>query len=368
QSDNDFYYTDAISEQAVTYLSEHMRNHANEPFFHYVAYTAPHWPLHAPEKEVEKYKGRFDKGWDVLRSERLKQMKDRGLIDIGWQLTDRDPTQEAWENVKDKEWLTKCMEVYAAQIDRMDQGIGSIIDTLKEHDQLDNTMILFLSDNGGCAEVITPEFGAHLVKGKSARVKTRTGDLVQFGNQRETIPGPENTYQSYGIGWANLSNTPFRLYKHWVHEGGIATPLIVHWPDGIARSGLRHSYGQLTDIMATIIDITGATYPSVFKGHDILPYEGTSLKNIFEKDIEICPPLFWEHEGNAAVRLGKWKLVKRYPGDWELYDMSEDRTETDDLAACFPERVSDMAQLYEEWSERCGVIPRENILSMMNRE
>src|SRR5699024_9209427 len=199
-----------------------------------------------------------------------------------------------------------------------------------------------------------------------AKSQTRSGEDVNFGNDPTIMPGPENTYQSYGTAWANLSNSPFRLYKHWVHEGGIATPLIVHWPQGLTDKGtLRHTPGQLTDIMATIVDITGASYPNLFNGNDILPMEGRSLKPLFEADEDSETPLYWEHEGNAAVRIGKWKLVKEYPHDWELFDMQKDSTETHNLADHYPEFVQEMADRYERWANRCGVVPREKILQIM---
>ena len=183
------------------------------------------------------------------------------------------------------------------------------------------------------------------------------------------MPGPENTYQSYGTAWANLSNTPFRLYKHWIHEGGISTPLIAHWPSRIAdKGGLRHAPGFLPDIMATILDATGTPYPDAIDGHPVEPLEGTSLVPLFDRDGAARPPMFWEHEGNAAMRDGQWKLVRKYPGDWELYDMEADRTELHDVAPQHPDRVRDMARQYDAWAARCGVIPRDKIVALMKSQ
>jgi arylsulfatase len=263
------------------------------------------------------------------------------------------------------------MEVYAAQVDRMDQGIGRIVEALREAGQLEDTVIFFLSDNGACAEdipegVTVDELVNNLMIAKS---HTRAGEPVHFGNTPALMPGPENTYQSYGTGWANLSNTPFRLYKHWIHEGGIATPLIVHWPRGIAdRGGVRHTPGYLPDIMATILDLTGTDCPTERNGHPVPAAEGTTLAPAFEQDRPASRPMFWEHEGNAAVRVGRWKLVRRYPEPWELYDLDADRTELHDLAAAHPERVRDMAAQYDVWAQRCGVIPREKILDLMRQQ
>jgi arylsulfatase A-like enzyme len=253
----------------------------------------------------------------------------------------------------------------------MDQGIGRIIAALEETGQLENTLIIFLSDNGACAEDIPEGVTAHELVDQLmiAKAKTRTGKPVSFGNDPALMPGGEDTYQSYGTVWANLSNTPFRLYKHWIHEGGIATPFIVHWPRGIKdKGGLRHNPGQLPDIMATIVEVTGATYPKVYDGNDILPCEGESLVTSFASTHSDRGPLFWEHEGNAAVRIGKWKLVRKYPGPWELYDMEADRTEMHDLAGQHPNRVRDMGLQYTVWANRCGVIPREKILELMKAE
>ena len=368
---DDFFYTDAISDEAVRMIREHHAKHGDQPLFQYVAYTAPHWPLHAHEEDVAKYKGRFDKGWDTLRAERLERLVRAGILADHWKLTERDPTQPPWQQAQDKQWLLRCMEVYAAQIDRMDQGIGRIVLALEETGRLDDTLIIFLADNGACAEDI-PEgvpIDELVEKLMIARSHTRSGAPVRFGNQPETMPGPEDTYQSYGTAWANLSDTPFRLYKHWIHEGGISTPLIFHWPKGIREQGaVRHTPGYLPDIMATVLDVTGIDYPAQRDGQAIAALEGHALTPAFERDDLQRPPMFWEHEGNAAVRMGRWKLVRKYPGAWELYDMERDRTETNDLAAQHPERVAEMAAQYDAWAKRCGVIPRERIVALMRSQ
>jgi arylsulfatase len=371
KADEAFFYTDAISDQAVQYILEHHRDSPGQPFFEYVAYTAPHWPLHAHDEDIARYKGRFDAGWDDLREARLQRLVDSGLLDEAWKLSARDETQPPWTDAQHRGWLLRCMEVYAAQIDRMDQGIGRIIRSLEQTGQLDNTLIIFLSDNGACAEDIPEGVTVDELVNKLmiAKSHTRKGAVVQFGNNPERMPGPEDTYQSYGTAWANLSNTPFRLYKHWIHEGGIATPMIFHWPDGIRdKGGIRHSPGYLPDIMATLLDITGTRYPDERNGQPVAPLEGTSLAPVFEQEQPARPPMFWEHEGNAAVRMGQWKLVRNYPGAWELYDMENDRTELTDLAAAQPERVAAMAAQYDAWAARCGVIPREKILELMRQQ
>ncbi|HEY7903573.1 MAG TPA: arylsulfatase [Casimicrobiaceae bacterium] len=371
KDDPEFYYTDAISAQAVDYIDRHHAERSDTPFFAYVAYTAPHWPLQAPAADIARYRGRFDEGWDHLREARLDRLVKWGLLDASWKLSPRDPTQPAWKDAAEKAWLACCMEVYAAQIDRMDQGIGRIVEALERNGQLDDTLILFLSDNGACAEDIPEDVTVDELVHKLmiAKSHTRDGEPVHFGNDPTLMPGPENTYQSYGTAWANLSNTPFRLYKHWIHEGGISTPLIAHWPRGIEdRGGLRHTPGYLPDIMATLVDVCGARYPREFAGNAIPPLEGRSLKPAFDHGAVERPPMFWEHEGNAAVRIGRWKLVRKYPGDWELYDMDADRTELHDLAAQHADRVADMAAQYEAWARRCGVIPRAQIVALMRSQ
>jgi len=353
-----YYYTGAITDWALKYIREH---DYHRPFFLYVAYTAPHWPLHAFEEDIEKYKGRYDIGWDKLRQERYKRMIELGIIDPKWKLTTRDSRVPPWEEAPHKEWQARRMEVYAAQAEQMDKGVGQIIKELEKKGELENTLIFFLSDNGGCAEEITESWFNWLLHGQDqvAREFTREGRRVRFGNFPHIFPGPANTYASYGIPWANASNTPFRLYKHWVHQGGIATPLIVHWPARIKTPGeLRHQPGHLIDIMATCVDVAQASYPQSYNGESIQPYEGLSLVPTFDHKPLDREAIYFEHEGNRAVISGEWKLVARgKDGPWELYNLDEDRTETQDLAPKYPQKVKQLAQMWYEWARRTHVLP-----------
>ena len=361
---DDYFLTDAITDNAVRQIRSHV-SEGKAPFFQYVAYTAPHWPLHAHESDIEKYRDRFDAGWDALRRQRLVRMVDLGIIHENWLLSDRDPDVVPWEEEEYKAWQARRMAVYAAQIDRMDQGIGRIFQALKDTGTWENTLIVFLADNGGCAEEIEPAWGRWLSRGVAGVPKTRDGRDVRFGNLPDIIPGGEDTYSSYGLPWANVSNTPFRLYKHWVHEGGISTPFIVHWPAEIkAQNELRHQPAQLPDIMATFLDVAGVAYPSTFQDKEIKPLEGFSMVPTFSNRPHQRDVLYWEHEGNKAVRKGKWKLVRRYPGDWELYDMDTDRTELNDISGDHPDIVRELDALYGAWAERCTVTPWEELLKL----
>lgn len=363
--DPNYYFTDDISAQACTFIEEHCHNDPDRPFFLFASYTAPHWPLQAPAPIIEKYKGRFSSGWDKLREERLRRMIEMGIVHPDTRLTDRDSTQPAWEDAPDKTWQQRRMEVYAAQVESMDHGIGRILDTVEDAGEVDNTLILFLSDNGACAEEIFETFFPYEKPAGEARAKpltcgthTRDGRLMSHGNDPAIPPGDETTFQSYGVAWANLSNTPFREYKHFVHEGGIATPLIAHWPNGISVQGkLRHQTGQLMDIMATVVDVCGVEWPQEREGIPILPNEGTSLRETFHTDSTDRPPLAWEHEGNCAYREGPWKLVKRWDrSNWELYDMEADRSELNDLSAVFPDLRQAFLEKYQAWAKRVGVV------------
>ena len=354
---DDFYYTDAIADKAIEYVSDHVEDRPDSPFFLYMPFTAPHWPLHALPEDIEKYKGRFDEGWDSLREKRNQRMLDLDLIKPEWGITERDERVPAWEDAENKEWEVRRMEVYAAQVDRMDQAIGRVVDCLKQTGQYENTLILFLMDNGGCAEGI-----GRVSRRLYIPELTRDGRRVINGNIPEIMPGPTNTFQSYGIPWANVSNTPFRLYKSFVHEGGISTPLIAHWPAGIAaKDEYRHQPGHIIDIMSTCVDVAQAEYPQEFKGNQITPMEGESLVPSFTSDSSAERTLYWEHEGKKAVRKGKWKLVSLYSGEWELYDLERDRTEMNDLASSQPEKAQELQALWDSWAEKVMVVDFDKV-------
>jgi arylsulfatase len=366
-----YYYTDAISEHAVRFINDHRQKSPDKPFFLYVAFTCAHWPMHALEEDIAKYRGKYDAGYEAIRKARLAKSKQLGLLRKDEELS---PTAGDWDAVKNKEWETRCMEVYAAMIDRMDQGIARIVGALEKAGQLDNTLIFFLQDNGGCAETVGRQPNADVPAQRPEKPPleprgndfidtsvrpTRTRDGYNVRTGPGAMPGPYDTFIAYGQGWANVSNTPFREYKHWVHEGGISTPLIVHWPAGNKRRGeLERTPGHLIDIMATCVDVAGATYPKEHAGQAIQPMEGKSLAPLFAgKPIE-REAIYWEHEGNRAVRVGNWKLVAKGPaGKWELYDIDRDRSELHDLAADEPERVKQMTQLWEAWARRANVLP-----------
>ena len=328
-----FYITDAITNSAVEQIGEFSKG--DQPFFLYVAYTCPHWPLHALPEDIAKYKGKYDIGWDELRARRHKRQIEMGIVDARWPITPRDRQAPAWDDAPNKEWEAMRMAVYAAQIDRMDQDIGRILAKLKEVGVDNNTLIMYLADNGGCAE-------------------------GQAGNKPDIMPGPKETFQSYGLPWANASNTPFRRYKHWVHEGGIATPFIAHWPGVIKPGVITSQVGHLIDVMPTCLEVAGMEYPRTYNDHEIKPAEGLSLLPIFQgKERRGRDAIFWEHEGNKAVRQGRWKLVSRFPDRWELYDLEADRTELNSLADKMPEKVKELSGLYDKWAGRAGVVPWE---------
>ena len=336
----DFYLTDAFSDHAVRFVNDHARTAADRPFFMYVAHTAAHWPMHARPADIAKYAGRYDGGYAPIRRERIERMRRLGLIDPAWEVT---PLTGDWSKVERKDWEARCMEVYAAMLDNMDQGIGRLVAALKANGQFENTLILYLQDNGACAEPYGRGGGAGKAKAK--------GPLP--------MPGPAESNVGYGEAWANVSNTPFRLYKHWVHEGGISTPLIAHWPRGITRRGeFEPQPGHLIDIMATCVDLAGAPYPAERAGRAVQMMEGRSLRPAFAGKPIAREALFWEHEGNRALRIGDWKLVAKDPaGPWELYDLKRDRTEMRNLASSQPDRVRAMATTWDQWARRTHAVP-----------
>lgn len=362
-----YYYTDAISDNAVKYLQDHQKDHNKKPFFMYVSYTAAHWPMHALDKDIEKYKGKYNAGYDVIRKARYEKMKKLGAIKENWPLS---PAPQRWEDFpkEQKAWELRCMEVYAAMVDNMDQGIGRIVNTLKKNGQYDNTLILFFQDNGGChetrgrtvkrkpAEGIVP-MGKDELQTQMEPVRSRAGLPVLMGPK--VMPGPSETYIAYGQNWANVSNTPFRMYKARVHEGGIATPMIAHWPKGIkSKNAWREQPSHLIDVMATCVDLSGAKYPKIYKGNNIYPLEGQSLRASFANNTNEERLLMWEHYHNRAIRIGPWKLVALKGKPWELYNVEKDRSEMSNLASAMPEKVKDMADLWEKHAHRTKIYPR----------
>lgn len=348
---DDFYYTDAISDKAVDMIAEAHDDGA--PFFLHLAYTAPHWPLHAWPQDIAKYQGKYRGGWDTLRQHRHEQLNSLGLLDPVWQISPRDADSHPWENEANTDWEDLRMATYAAMIDRMDQGIGRVLAKLDALSITDNTLIIFLSDNGGCAEYMAEDgWRDH----RSYVPTLPDGRLVRIGNRVDLDPGPADTFMSYDLPWANASNSPFRLYKHWVHEGGISSPCIVHYPNLIEADTICHSPVQFIDVMPTFAELAGAAYPSEFNGAAIQPVEGESfLPALQGAEWRRENPLYWEHEGNRAVRIGDWKLVSKHPGDWELYNLIDDRTELNDLSEREPARVAAMRGLYDTWAIRCEV-------------
>jgi len=310
-----FYYTEALSDQAVRFIAEHGQTHAGKPFFMYLAYTAAHWPMHAPKKDIARFKGRYDGGYEPIRKARYGKMQQLGIIQPDWKLSEQ---AEDWTAVKDKAWEARCMEVYAAMIHNMDRGVGQVVEQLRKDGQLENTLIFFLQDNGGCAEGLgrgprgrpreekpsLAPLAADYLQPDMIPKQTRDGYPVRQG--KGVMPGAADTFIAYGRGWANVSNTPFREYKHWVHEGGISTPLIAHWPAGFkARNELRHTPGHLIDLLATCVDVGNAKYPAELNGQKIKPAQGLSLRPVFDHQPLAPRQIYWEHERNCAVRDGK---------------------------------------------------------------
>lgn len=368
----DYYYTEALAQKAIEYVDDAVRSGA--PFFLYAAFTAPHYPLHARRERIAKYRGRYDAGWDALRAARLARMVKLGLLPSGVTLAPRDETSPAWEDEREKKWEAQRMETYAAVVDHLDEAVGRVVDHLAARRILDNTLFLFLSDNGGSAE-------GHLQgliertgkpwRDPGARPTARSGAPVVLGEFPGRPLGADESYGGYGPKWAAVSNTPFRRFKSWVHEGGIATPFIVHWPGGIrARGAITPQVGHIVDLMATCLEVAGASAGETRPGRNpAAASDGRSLVPLFLGRDRPAQPLFWEHEGNRAVRLGRWKLVSEYPGEWrslrpypnegrwELYDLEHDRTETQNLAAAQPGKVRELERLYDSWAAAAGVVP-----------
>jgi arylsulfatase A-like enzyme len=343
-----YYSTTAIADHAIKCLKEHSAKHTDQPFFSYVAFLAPHFPLHALSEDIARYKDRFNDGWDAKRQARWERIQKLGLVKGNLSNVERDvgPPYDfpdalkklgpgeanrplAWSDLtpEQQQFQAAKMAIHAAMIDRMDREIGRIIVQLKETKQLDNTLLFFLSDNGASAEIMVRD----------------------DGHDQAAEPGSANSHLCLGPGWSSVANTPFRRHKTWVHEGGISTPLIVHWPAGIkARDELRYCTGHVVDLVPTILEAASGAGPSTKANDARLSLHGKSLIPVFTKDNTVerdC--LWWSHEGNRAIRVGNWKLVAAARQPWELYDLNADRSESTNLAEKMPDRAAELARLWE---------------------
>ena len=321
---NGFYATDAFTDKAIEFINQSEKK--TDPFFLYLAYTAPHFPLHAYEEDIAKYEKFYIQGWDVTRQNRFDKMKKLGLIDERYILTNRPVDIQDWNAVKDKALWARKMAVYAAMIDRMDRNIGRLIKNLEETKQLENTFIVFLSDNGGCAENV---------------------DDRKLGEPGKKI-GERGSYGTYDYPWANVSNTPFKLYKKNTHEGGIISPCIMHWPAKIKpKKGYIDAPSHVIDLLPTSLEIAQAKS---------IETDGKSLSFLWNGKKTSERTIFWEHSGNKAMRKGNWKIVKKLEDtDWELYNLANDPTETKNLAKESVEKVKTMKLEYEDWAKKAGV-------------
>jgi arylsulfatase A-like enzyme len=332
-----WYSTDLWTDWGIKFIDEAIA--AEQPFFLYIAHCAPHFPLMAPAQDIERFRNEYRDGWAGLREARHRRQIEMGLVDASWPLSAIPSDVPDWDSLTDaeKERFAHIMAIYAAMLSKVDQNVGKLVDALRERGELDNTLILFLSDNGGNAE------------------------SGPYGRYEGANPGGARSNVFLGQSWATLNNTPLRRYKHFTHEGGISTPLIAHWPAGIPserRGALERQPGHLIDVMATVVDVTGAEYPDEFNGHAIQPMEGVSLVPAFAgQPLARENPIYWEHEGNRAIRRGKWKLVMKLGGPWELYNIEADRTEQNDLAGEQPELVAELSAEWDAWAQRADVGP-----------
>jgi len=340
----DYYLTNEFGNYALKFLDE--AKEQKKPFYLHLTFNAPHFPIQALPEDVAKYRGKYMKGWDILRTDRYKRLVDLGIISDKWPLSPRDTLIPEWNQMRETEkdsWDLK-MAVYAAMIDRLDQNVGRVLNKLKEMGVEKNTLVLFFSDNGASHEYAYPG---------------RPQADQAIAQRIKGLPASDpQSYVSYEYNWANLSNAPFRSFKHWENEGGISAPFIAYYPDLIKSRTINNQPAHVIDIQSTIFDLAGVKYPSVYKGHSLTPPDGLSLKDVFSgKAWKGHDVLYWEHQGNRAVRQGKWKIVSNYPENkWRLFDMDADRTELNDLSQSNREKLRELVDLYTSWASKSGIV------------
>lgn len=355
---DDFYLTDALNDYALQFLDEAIKG--EKPFFLYVAHIAPHWPLHARESEVARYRQQYrTSGWDIVRGDRLDLQRRSGLVPSEWEMCPRPAGVSDWETNAYKDWQAERMAVYAAQVAAIDRGMGQLLGTLEAAGQQENTLVMFLSDNGAAPDggLVPSNSGFGFGPKPKNTTWRKDGVPIRGGSGPKNMPGPHDTFAAYGLAWANASNTPLRGTKLGAFEGGIRTPLVVRWPAVIHQKGqITGQPGHVIDFMPTCLEVAGASYPAEFHGRHPLPMEGKSLLPVFQGGQGVGhDELCWSVPRHHAIRVGKWKAVRpRYGGPWQLFDLDADGTETHDLAARHPERVKQLANRFKAWQDRVG--------------
>lgn len=364
QPDSGYYVTTAIAQHAIDMLAEHQKENQAQPFFLYLAFTSPHFPLHALAQDITVYRDRYRQGWDVIRRERYQRLKKLGIVDCdlpplepgivpGWNLSEEKLREQigpgeagravAWKQLtaEQQQFQAAKMAVHAAMVHRMDLEIGRVLKQLETMGAFENTLVLFLSDNGASAEQII------------------RGDL----HDKAAPPGSAKTFLCLGPGWSTAANTPFRLHKSWVHEGGITTPMIAHWPQGIAARGeLRHNPGHVIDLAPTILELAGGHWPKAHAGETVPPAPGKSLVPALAKDGTVAHEyLWWYHIGNRAIRVGDWKLVAADQSPWELYNLRSDRSETRNLAADQPDKAAELERVWTQHMEEFRALAKQGL-------
>lgn len=354
----DFYLTDALNDYAASFLDEALAQ--KKPFFLYVAHIAPHWPLHAREADVARYRARYKTlGWDQLRARRFETQRQLGLVPVDWKLSPRPTSVHDWDADAHQDWQAERMAVYAAQVAAIDHGVGELLQKLTRAGEADNTLVMFLSDNGAAPDggLVPSQSGFGFGPNATNDRWRKDGIPIRPGSGPDHLPGPHDTFAAYGLAWANASNTPLRGTKLGAYEGGIRTPFVVRWPAVVRdRGSITNQPGHVIDFMATCLDVANANYPTEYEGRHPLPVEGKSLLPIFAGNertphAELC----WSVPQHQAIRIGKWKAVRpRKHEAWQLFDLEADGTETDDLAQREPKRVADLANRFAAWHARVG--------------
>ena len=337
---NDFYMTDFITDKSIDLIDEFSKD--PNPFFLYVAHTAPHWPLHALPEDIAKYKGVYDEGWDKLRKNRYNGLIEKGIINFEVAPLAKNESGKLWAENEEKAWEAKHMEVHAAMVDRMDQGIGRLINKLKDTGEYKNTLILFLADNGASSE-------RGYLPGFDRPGHNRNGEEIIYSHQKYNRLGDELTWGYLGEAWAGALNAPFRYWKRESFEGGSCSPFIIHWPDGLKgkENTINHGVSHVMDILPTFLDITATNYPDSINGLKTIPIEGRSILPLINGEANATrDTLFWEHETGKALRIGDWKISALIGGEWELFNLAKDRTESNNLSLIMPDKVKEMEAIW----------------------